>query len=216
MKLSRLLKNILKNSIPQSLLLQKGNKESKKIALTFDDGPFPEKTDNILDILRRHDIKATFFMIGSAIESNKDLFRKIIDEGHEIGNHFYNHRSVSGRSYEELDMEVSTWEKVVKDIAPLYDYPRLLRFPYGRSDLKSFCYAWRNNWRIVHWSVDSRDLDPISVDVIIETLKSGPISGGDIILLHDDSMHAEVLLEWIIREGLKSGYIFSRISELKT
>lgn len=214
MKLKNYLYNRIKDILPKNLLLYKGNRNRNRVTLTLDDGPHSENTEKILEILRRHEIKATFFMNGRAIEQHKDIVAKVIRDGHEIGNHFYNHRAVTTLSYVELDEEVRKWGKSIDKTLGWNSYSLLIRPPYGRLNLKTIWYAWRNGWTIVFWSIDMRDLDNVPLSDMTKALECKPINGGEIILLHEDSKYIEELLEWIIQEAMKRGLMFCKVSEL--
>jgi peptidoglycan/xylan/chitin deacetylase (PgdA/CDA1 family) len=184
------------------------------VALTFDDGPYPENTDKILEILREYDIKATFFMIGEEIKRHKETLAKVIKEGHEIGNHFFRHIPIKALTYRELKMEIMEWKKVVDETISSDNFPRLLRPPRGQLDLKILWYAWKYGWTIVLWSLDTRDLDGLSLRENIKMINSVTLKPGDIILLHEDAKYAEGLLEWIIQNAMKRGLTFCKVSEL--
>ena len=89
-----------------SIVFSKSREPTKKIALTFDDGPHPRYTERILEILERYDIKATFFVIGVNIQNYPEPFAKIVAAGHEIGNHTYDHRSLYNMNDDEIKEQV--------------------------------------------------------------------------------------------------------------
>lgn len=214
MGLKRLAFSKFKDILPNNLLFYRGNENSKQIALTFDDGPYPGGTEKILNILRKHKIKATFFMNGIAIEQNKDIVIKVLNDGHEIGNHFYNHRDTTYLKYKELKKEIEGWEDVVKEIAPNDRLLKLLRPPYGRLNLKILWYATMNHWRIILWSVDTKDLENISLKEKIKMLEAVLIRGEDIILFHEDAKHIGEMIEWIIKKIKSKGLTFCKVSDL--
>jgi peptidoglycan-N-acetylglucosamine deacetylase len=130
-------------------------------ALTFDDGPHPESTPRLLEILATHHARATFFMIGEAAEKHRGLVRRVAEEGHAIGNHSWDHPSfplVSGR---ERRQQIRACERA---LAP-YGL-RLFRPPYGHQNLASWLDARRLRYDVVTWSVvaeDWRNRDAISM-----------------------------------------------------
>ena len=102
-----------------------------RIALTFDDGPDRQTTPPILDELHKHDIKATFFVLGRQVKKNPELLRRIVAEGHTIGNHTYDHADLSDLNEEQMRRELRSTQKAVDD-ALGYHYPMvLMRPPYG-------------------------------------------------------------------------------------
>jgi len=215
MKLKRFVYTFIKEILPDSLLFYRGNPESNQIALTFDDGPYPPNNEKILQILKKYNIKATFFMIGEEINRHKEMVQRVIEEGHEIGNHFFSHRSITTLTYKELKKEIINWEKVITKSFPSANNSfRLLRPPHGRIDVKTLWYAWKYGWTIVLWSLDTRDLDDILLRENIKRINSIGLKSGDIILLHEDGKYVESLIEWIIQNGMKHNLTFCKVSEL--
>ena len=114
----------------------RGNKRKKCVYLTFDDGPIPEVTPQLLDLLKKEDVKATFFMVGENIDKHPEVFAQVLKAGHAIGNHTYNHMKgwkVSNRTYMD---NVAKWEEAVQRNCPK-DTPapvlNLFRPPFGRT-----------------------------------------------------------------------------------
>ncbi len=189
-----------------------GNK--KQIALTFDDGPHPTKTPQILDILNKYDIKATFFLIGKNIEYYPDIVKREINEGHEIGNHTYSHAQLDKLTKEAIEKEISDFENT---LSCLCDYaPSIIRPPCGSfgNELKSA--VEKINYKIVLWSIDTRDWSHTPADIITNNILSKAKSG-DIILMHDyitGDSPTPAVLEVIIPNLIEAGYEFVTVSEL--
>ena len=153
-----------------------------KIALTFDDGPHPFYTAEILDILKQYDVKATFFCVGSNAELYPELIEREIAEGHEIANHTYNHYHVSKLSGEALSKDILCCTKTLERISG-----RKIRFfrpPEGvcNEALKEICE--QAGMTIVLWSVDTRDWAHTPINEICQNVKSNA-RNGSIILMHD-------------------------------
>ena len=208
------LKVLVKKMVPDALLFYKGSSDSGCVSLTYDDGPFPGNTEKILSVLKKHNIKATFFVNGAPIVENGELYDRIVEDGHEVGNHLYRHNPVTSLSYKELRREI-------KDCQDLIDRPfkgvvksRLFRPPMGAVDLKTMWFILHNRRTIVLWSIDSLDLERSSLEDSIEVFREKGLSPGDIVLLHDDSKYAEALLEWIIKEANRKGLRFVTVTEL--
>lgn len=197
---------------PKSVYLQ-GEGDTKRIALTFDDGPHPKYTSEILDLLSEYNIKATFFVIGTNAESYPELLRREIDEGHEIGNHTYTHTRISSIGDEELCKEVRACEQAINGL----DYsPYLFRPPEGRYDQNDVDTLTRLGYSVVLWSVDTDDWSGVSKEHIIEAVRS-ELRGGGIILCHDyltEKCHTVEALRVIIPELLAEGYEFVTVSQL--
>ena len=202
----------------EDLIIKCGNTNEKIVALTFDDGPDEVFTPQILDILKKYNIKATFYVIGEKVQYNKKIIRREYEEGHEIGNHTYTHINVSKNSYNKIKKEIKDTQSAVKSVTGTY--PKTFRPPY-RAISKDMCEIIKsNNMNIVLWSyVDARDWSSPGVSSIIKTIENG-VQNGCIILLHDynkirnpKSQTIEAL-DKIIPDLLEKGYKFVTISEL--
>lgn len=98
----------------EDIIIKKGNNDQKVVALTFDDGPDEVYTPQILDILKKYDVKATFFLVGENIERNSDIVAREVEEGHEIGNHTYTHINVAKNGYNEIYNEIIKTQDIIK------------------------------------------------------------------------------------------------------
>lgn len=188
--------------------------DKKQIALTFDDGPHPVRTPEILDILDRYSIKATFFLIGENIEYYPEVVKREIMSGHEIGNHTYSHAQLDKLTKAEIENEITKFEN---SLLKHYDYcPSLIRPPCG-SFGDSFKTAVEDlNYKIILWSIDTRDWSHTPADKITKNILSKAKSG-DIILMHDyitGTSPTPQVLETIIPKLLEEGYEFVTVSEL--
>ena len=166
-----------------------GMDNREAIYLTFDDGPTPGVTDVILDNLAAAGAKATFFCIGKNVDAHPELYRRILDEGHTVGNHTYNHlnaKKVSEAEY--LENIALAAERIDSD---------LFRPPYGRLGRfaeKQITEGKRFNMRVIMWSVLSADFDP---SVTKEKCADNVVlhaTGGDIVLFHDSEKAKEKVL----------------------
>ncbi len=188
--------------------------ESQKIALTFDDGPHPRYTPEILDILDEYGIKATFFVVGQNVQYYPELVKAEIDAGHEVGNHTYSHANLRKASYEVVCGEIGTTERLIYENTDFRAH--LLRPPGGMYSQTVCDVAAADDYTIVLWSIDTRDWAHNPSDKIAEQILSD-IRSGDIILFHDyiakDSPTAEALRK-IIPTLLERGYKFVTVSEL--
>ena len=190
------------------------NSQEKKIALTFDDGPHPVHTPEILEILAEYGVRATFFVIGQNLEYYGDLLKCEVEAGHEIGNHTYSHRNLRSLAAVEIQREISDTENAVYDCANYRT--KLLRPPEGKLGEEICRTAQESNYTVVCWSVDTRDWAHTSTEEIVNHVLSS-VEGGDIILFHDfvsgESPTPEALRQ-IIPVLLKEGYEFVTVSEL--
>ncbi|MFA5014853.1 MAG: polysaccharide deacetylase family protein [Actinomycetota bacterium] len=185
---------------------------SNRIALTFDDGPNPEYTPKILDILNQYKIKGTFFLVGTEVEKYQDLAKRIINEGHCIGNHTYSHRSFKQLSRVEIKKEILKTQQVFKDV--LEYKTRLFRPPFGRLQLSSLAVCVKLNLTTVLYSLDSLDWKKTSKEPILGRLNSNMLKAGNIILLHDDNVITSNILPEIIKGIENRGLGFFTVEEL--
>lgn len=206
------------NNEYDNLIIKCGSKEEKVVALTFDDGPDEVFTPQILDILKKYNIKATFFTVGEKVEYNKKLIQREFKEGHEIGNHTYTHINVSKNGYNKIKKEIGDTQDIIKSVTGVY--PKVFRPPY-RAISKDMCEVIKqNDMNIVLWSyVDARDWSNPGVSSIVKTIEDGVQNGG-IILLHDynkvrtpKSQTIEAI-EIMIPDLIQKGYKFVTVSEL--
>lgn len=167
--------------------------QNKSLYLTFDDGPNPDTTPLILDILARHNAKATFFCVGENVERYPELYQNILAEGHAVGNHSYNHLKGWKNQTKNYVENVDKCSKVVSSI--------LFRPPYGKMK-HAQRKALRKRFRIIMWSVLSRDYDrKVNKETCFEkTWKY--TKPGAIIVFHD---HAKALekVKWVLPKYLE-------------
>lgn len=144
--------------------------------LTFDDGPIPEVTPWVLDQLKKYNAKATFFCIGENVRKNPDIFRRIIEEGHTIGNHTYNHRNGWKVSNESYFNNVRKGSKFIES--------KLFRPPYGKIKRSQYMVL-KDEYEIIMWNVLCGDFDPETSprEVLRNAVKY--TDKGSIIVFHD-------------------------------
>ena len=190
------------------------NDSEKRIALSFDDGPLAGKTDKILDVLARYGIKATFFMVGSQANYCPETAVRVVNEGHEIGNHTNNHKSLAALSEEELDEEISFAEEEIYKACGYI--PSLFRPPEGVCTERISRAAKNRGYSIIMWSVDTLDWQGKSAQVICENVLSN-VKPGAVILMHDGifaQSHTAESLELLIPALQAEGYTFVTVGEL--
>lgn len=188
--------------------------EAKNIALTFDDGPHPVYTPEILDILSEYGVRATFFTIGENVEYYNDLIELEAAAGHEIGNHTYSHLNLKKLPYQSVCSEIERTERAIYETIEYRT--RLLRPPEGAFGNNVCLAAADLDYTVICWSVDTRDWAHTPVADIVDNVLSS-LKGGDIILFHDyvsgESPTPEAL-RIIIPELILRGYNFVTVSEL--
>lgn len=188
--------------------------DEKIIALTFDDGPHPRYTEEILDILDKYTVKATFFVIGKNAESYPKMLKRIADAGHEIGNHTYSHVTAGRSTKVNFKAELEKTDSIIKKITGKDTV--LFRPPTGYCNETAVKSAAEMNYKIIVWTVDTRDWAHTESGNIIKTV-TNQVTGGSIILFHDyvsaPSPTPNALNE-IIPYLTAQGYRFVTVSEL--
>jgi peptidoglycan/xylan/chitin deacetylase (PgdA/CDA1 family) len=189
---------------------------SPVVALTFDDGPTPGFTDEILDILSEEEVSATFFVAGQSIEENMPQARHIVAEGHELGNHSYSHTRMLGRSYAFVGEEVERTDNLIR--AAGYDGDIHFRPPYGKRFILLPYYLRVTGRTTILWDVEPESYPEIAADA--EAIVNHVLDNtrpGSIILLHvmTESRGQTMQAVPAIIDGLQSrGYRFVTVSEL--
>ena len=181
--------------------------KDRRIFLTFDDGPTSSITSQTLDILREYKIQATFFCLGSQVEKHPELFKRIIDEGHTVGNHSYSHPKGWVTSNKEYIEDIKKGQSLTNS--------NLFRPPYGKIK-RSQVNALSSGTKIILWDVLPGDFSAKNdvEKVVSNTLNSA--ESGSIIVLHDNNKCGNKMLQAlpVIIEKLKEKkYYFSPITE---
>ena len=205
--------NSLIKKIFSNLVWDKPNTENK-IYLTFDDGPIPEITVWVLEELKKHDAKATFFCIGHNIEKHPEIFEKVINEGHSIGNHTFNHLNGWKTSTEEYLKNTFLCEEQILESKICNLKSKIFRPPYGKIKPSQSKKLRRLGYKIIMWDVLSADYDTsISPEKCLENVLQN-VSSGSIIVFHD-SVKAFPNLEYTLPKALKywtaKGFVFDTI-----
>ena len=154
------------------------------VALTFDDGPHPETTPQLLDILAAQGAKATFFLVAERAKHFPDLTRRIADEGHTIGVHGLRHRAMVLQSARQIRTDLAEAEQIFTEILGRPLPMRLLRPPHGFKTWTLCRTAHKTGWEIVAWSLDPRDYDNPPVELLVSRITKA-LAPGDIVLLHE-------------------------------
>ena len=190
-------------------LCKKDTKE-KVVTITFDDGPHPEQTPKILEILSRRGVEASFFCIGENIENNKLLARRIYDEGHIIGNHSHSHTwKFPWSGYKKMNRDVLFCEKVIEDVTG--KRTALFRSPFGVTNPTVAKMVRSLGYTSIGWSI--RSLDTSCRGDTDKTLKriERKLRPGSIILLHDGLPFSDELLESLLDMLSAKGYHIERL-----
>ncbi|MFB4282807.1 bifunctional polysaccharide deacetylase/glycosyltransferase family 2 protein [Nonomuraea sp. MTCD27] len=193
---------------------------ARTVALTFDDGPDPVWTPRLLDVLKRHGAKATFFAVGARVAENPALARRIVDEGHELGNHTYAHADISGVPAWRLRLEASLTQKAIAGATGVHT--RLLRPPYSSTPDSVTAPQWqamrelgREGYLVALTDLDTKDWSRPGTDEIVRA--GTPARGrGAVVMLHDSggdrSQTVEAVDRLLTRLG-ERGYRATTLTE---
>lgn len=190
-----LAKGVLR-ALPADWMIWSRQRAGSRVALTFDDGPDPKYSPLVLDILREHGVQATFFLVGSRIESAPELVRRMRDEGHEIGNHSLTHPQFERLAVSQARQEIERTNRIIQENSG--QICRLFRPPYGKLCRSSVIGAWRSGLGVAMWSVDLKDYSARTAEQIRVRQEMRPIRDGDVVLYHGESDAAVEALPGVI------------------
>ncbi|KUG03462.1 peptidoglycan n-acetylglucosamine deacetylase [hydrocarbon metagenome] len=201
----------------QKLLFRAVKTNQKAVALTFDDGPDRVNTPALLEVLDKHDAKATFFVIGSKAEKQPELLKKMAQAGHEIGNHSYDHAQFNGKSDDFILEEIRKANDIISDLTG--QTPKFFRPPGGYLSYSMVELARQEKLTIGYWTwkQDSKDWRNGKTPEEIAGHINNNIKPGQIIILHDGSsngMQTVEAMSILIPELYKQGYRLVTLSEL--
>jgi peptidoglycan/xylan/chitin deacetylase (PgdA/CDA1 family) len=190
------------------------------MALTFDDGPNPGTTSDLLDLLERYQVRATFFLIGRHVRAVPSLAKEILERGHALGNHTESHPSLALLSSSEISEQLDRCDEAISSATGVT--PRWMRPPYGfRNPLLNGIVMRRGNAGVAMWNVMAHDWKPQPAEPVIQRLRRA--RGGDIVLLHDgdrrvlngDRRHVVKALEYWLPRWKDSGIGFVSMNEIE-
>lgn len=175
------------------------NASERAVYLTFDDGPIPEVTPWVLDILDKYKVKATFFMVGDNVRKHPDEYKMVVERGHRIGNHSHNHLKGFAETTDHYLANV--------DMASCYISSNLYRPPHGIMRMSQY-HALSKRYRIIMWDLVTRDYNPkLTGEQVLAKVKRYA-RPGSIITFHDSlrSVHnlhyaLPLAIEWLLAEG---------------
>jgi len=182
---------LLKRIFPQ--YVWKVQRTKKKVFLTFDDGPIPLVTDFILDVLKKQQVKATFFCVGENVAKHQAIYNRILQEGHQVGNHTFNH----------LNGWKTTTKKYVQNVVKAQNRikSKLFRPPYGKISPKQAKLLQKSGFKIIMWSILSGDFDQeITAEICYKNVIKNA-KNGDIIVVHDN-LKSKAKLELILEKTI--------------
>ncbi len=193
--------------------------EEKVVALTFDDGPHPIFTIELLKLLAEFNVKATFFVSGKNIEQHKDLVKQIVDNGHELGNHAYSHRNLIFKTTSFIRNEIVKTDDLIKSCGA--DAPNIVRPPFGRFLLSALYVFCKLKKKVILWNIPTKDYKAKHPKLIVRKVYR-KLKPGGIIVMHDagkdnSKVDRSVSLQAVrslLSELPQKGFRFVTISEL--
>lgn len=203
-------------SVEKKIFFNGSAKDGKQVALTFDDGPDAIVTPKILDILKENDIKATFFILGDRAAAHPETVRRIVEEGHAIGNHSWSHPNFEQISMGQAMKQVNDTQDMLNDIIGYR--PSLFRPPYGALDEDKVEAVQNMDLAVVNWSVDTMDWSGLPAQDIMQRIHS-QLKPGGIILQHTANGKNHLAntieaLKLLIPDLRDQGYSFVTVPEL--
>ncbi len=187
----------------------RGDPVRQTVYLTFDDGPDPEHTAPLLDLLAKHGAKATFFLVGRAVQAWPELVQRMLFEGHAIGNHSMAHRRMSawrpGPEGDDIDQVDQLLCRFGARHRALY------RPPHGRISPATLWACLKRRQRVMLWSLDSHDYK-LAAGEVVQRLRDRRLRSGEVILMHDDQPCAFEALEVLLPEWKHAGLRFAALA----
>jgi peptidoglycan-N-acetylglucosamine deacetylase len=194
------------------IVFSRGDPNDRAICLTFDDGPHPKTCGAILDVLREQGVHATFFPVGFRLQQYPALLDRIVAEGHEVGNHTWNHQRLSGLTTEQVRQEIRQVRDLVyrrTGIAPV-----LVRPPGGTYNTRVLEICRDEGFEVCLWTANAGDWKRMTVNELVAKVLD-QVHPGSIVLMHDEFMQTPEALRRIIPELKERGYRFVTASELR-
>ncbi|MCD6226599.1 MAG: polysaccharide deacetylase family protein [Candidatus Aenigmarchaeota archaeon] len=201
-----------------------GDTNQKVVYLVFHDGPNPKFTSQILDTLKKKNVKASFFLIGKNVKKYPEIARRIISEGHLVGNHTYSHPHLERLNTDEIVKEILKCERIILKSTGVK--PKFFAAPYCHSYTPQLHYIYTISKKCgyinINWSVDGEDWEDVGSQYVVKKIVNS-VHNGSIILLHDgatDSFQMKIrgqtikALPKIIDELKKRGFVFLLLDDL--
>lgn len=213
MGVGRALKLVLSCALPKLVLFRGAAGSPPRVALTFDDGPHADHTVAILDVLAAAEARATFFLQGSAAARHPALVRAIHDGGHQVGNHGWTHSRADEIGLAAFVREALDTQALLEDTLgrPL---PRIYRPPYGSVSLPVFLAFARRGFRLVFWSLDSKDSYIRDPERLVQRIETTPVRSGDILLFHEDYSHTLAALPAVVANLRARSFGLASVADL--
>lgn len=199
------------------IMIYRGDTNEKVVALTFDDGPDERFTPQVLDVLKEHNVKATFFLLGTRVEKYPNVAKRIVKEGHSIGNHTYWHPDLTKTGVKNMIWEIEKNENKIKEVTEVKT--DLFRAPYGALNEDLVEKLGGMGYRGIGWSVDSEDWKSLKAKKVKDNVLSA-VHPGAIVLMHSAGHWTQDLsgtakaLDELIPYLRKKGYEFVTVNDM--
>jgi peptidoglycan-N-acetylglucosamine deacetylase len=200
--------------LPGALVSTRGARADRALYLTFDDGPDPACTPVLLDLLREHQACASFFLVGRNVERHPELVRRMVAEGHRLGNHSYSHPSFGGLSLARQLQEIDATDRLLAG----FDGVRRHRFrpPRGVFSLALTLHFAARGRNLTYWSYNSMDYLRRPPAELIERMREAPPRPGEVILMHDDGDCSIRMLQTLLGEWTAAGFRFCALPHARS
>lgn len=203
-------KSDLLRLLPSNVVRVRGDAGGKTLYLTFDDGPHPQHTPVLLDLLASCEVKASFFLIGQLAERHAALVERIVAYGHTLGNHTYSHPQFGRLGIDEQLREIDRCDQVLAAFDGLPRHP--FRPPRGELSPGLLWRCHRRRQLVVYWSRDSLDYRTRRPAAeLVGLLQDDPPVAGDILLLHDDADRAIEMMRRLLPGWRQAGFRFATL-----
>lgn len=197
--------------LPRSIVQTHGDRAGAGRFLSFDDGPHPEHTPRLLDLLAEHGAQASFFVVGRHAEQHPTLVERIVREGHLLGNHSYSHTRFAHMSVPD---QVADMERADRLLAAFDGRARhRIRTPQGHVTLPLLLHFARARRSLAYWCYDSMDYHDDDAAVVVQRLQAQPPRAGDIVLMHDDGVAAVNALVRLLPAWRQQGWTFRALDQ---
>ena len=202
-------KDLLQQAVFPGRFLWRLPKTGGAVALTFDDGPHPEHTPAMLDMLARAGVRATFFVVGREVEKHPEVARRIVAEGHGIGGHSYDHTVITTLSSAALVADLAHCRRVIREATGLDT--ELFRPPKGEVSLASIRTVCRAGYTLVHWTHTYSDYRQDGTEALIGRIDAAPPIAGDVLLFHDHNAYSVAALASRLPQWQAAGLRFESL-----
>lgn len=206
----------LREKYPSTLIIS-GPTDRKEVALTFDDAPDSEFTPLVLDELKKAGVKATFFVVGNRVEAHPDIMARIVEEGHIVGNHSYNHANLPKLADAAFREQILRTDKLIEQYTGYI--PSYVRPPYGNISEEQLKWLASMHRKVINWNVDSLDWKGLNAEQVTANILDA-VKPGSIILQHSGGGEGEDLtgtvqaLPVVINKLKEQGYTFVTIPQM--